>query len=383
MKVLILASHGESLINFRGHLLRTLVDAAHQVAVAAPNISPDLEQRLRIIGVDVVRFPLARAGMNPISDLRTLTALIALMRRFNPDLMLAYTIKPVVYGLIAAEICGIRRRAALITGLGYAFGGGGFIQHAAGALARSLYRISLRTAQVVILQNPDDRQELIDHGLVRRAQTRVVNGSGVDLAHYRADPPATEPVTFLLIARLLREKGIVEYATAASGLRTEFPHARWHLIGPRDLNPNGIPPELLAGWQRDGVIDYQGEVDDVRPALKACSVYVLPSYREGTPRTVLEAMACGRAVITTDVPGCRETVQDGVNGFLVRARDAADLGAAMRRLLLNPGLIAPMGRAGRRIAEERYDVHAVNRHMLNALIRDASPVIDQGRGASH
>jgi glycosyltransferase involved in cell wall biosynthesis len=383
MKILILASHGDSLINFRGQLLRSMVSASHRVAVAAPNIDAALELRLREIGVDVLRFPLARAGMNPLADLRTLAALIMLMPQVNPDLVLAYTIKPVVYGLIAAEICGIRRRAALITGLGYAFGGGGLTQRAAGAIARFLYRISLRTAQVVILQNPDDRRELIDCGLVRAERTRVVNGSGVDLAHFKADPPATETVTFLLIARLLREKGIIEYATAARLLRAEFPHARWRLIGPRDLNPNGIAPELLVEWQRAGVIDYQGEADDVRPALKACSVYVLPSYREGTPRTVLEAMASGRAVITTDVPGCRETVQDGVNGFLVKARDALDLAAAMRRFLLDPGQIAPMGRAGRRLAEERYDVHAVNRSMLAALKCAAPPPAGRIRDAGH
>jgi glycosyltransferase involved in cell wall biosynthesis len=192
--------------------------------------------------------------------------------------------------------------------------------------------------------------------------------------HFSADPPATKAVSFLLIARLIREKGIIEYAAAAQQLRIEFPHARWILIGPRDLNPQGVPPELIIEWQRSGVIDYQGEVDDVRPALRACDIFVLPSYyREGIPRTVLEAMSCGRGVITSDMPGCRETVRNGVNGFLVKARDAEDLARAMKRFLLDPGLIEPMGRAGRRIAEERYDVHAVNRHMLSAMLNDAAP----------
>ncbi len=368
MRILVLASHGDSLLNFRGQLLAAMILQGHQVVVAAPNISDGLERRLALLGARVRRYPLARAGSDPFADLRTLAALIALCADERPDQLFAYTIKPVVYGLIAASITLVPRRCALITGLGYAFGSATNAQRLAGSVARLLYRLCLHQAQRVFFQNPDDRDDFTARGLVLAARSVVVNGSGVDLLHFAASDPPSRPVTFLLIARLIREKGIGEYAAAARALRSSHPQARWLLAGPADPNPSGVPPGELSAWRDEGVIDYLGELDDVRPALARCSVYVLPSYyREGTPRTVLEALACGRPVITTDMPGCRETVEHGRNGMLVPPRDVVALQTAMAAFLGQPELIARMGAASRALAERRYDVHAVNRRMLAEL----------------
>ncbi len=383
MKILVLASHGDSLLNFRGQLLAALVAQGHQLVVAAPNISDELEQRLRLLGARVRRYPLARAGSNPRADLVTLASLVRLCADERPDQLLAYTIKPVVYGLIAASIALVPRRCALITGLGYAFGAATLGQRLAGAVARLLYRVCLRQAQTVFFQNPDDRADFIAAGLATAARSVVVNGSGVDLVHFAASIPPTAPVTFLLIARLIRDKGIGEYAAAARLLRKSHPGARWLLAGPGDPNPGGVPPGELQAWRDEGAIDYLGELADVRQALARCSVYVLPSYyREGTPRTVLEALACGRPVITTDMPGCRETVADGVNGLLVPPRDVQALTAAMATFLTAPGLIPRMGAESRALAERRYDVHAVNRHMLAVMRLVEEPGECHGRNAS-
>ncbi|MAY71895.1 MAG: hypothetical protein CME82_10640 [Halomonas sp.] len=203
--------------------------------------------------------------------------------------------------------------------------------------------------------------------LLDTTAARVINGSGVDLAHFSPVAPPAQPVSFLLIARLLGDKGVREFAEAAKRIRQRHPQVRFRLAGWLDDNPDSIAEHELQAWIDDGAIDYLGRLDDVRPAIAECSVYVLPSYREGTPRTVLEAMALGRAVVTTDAPGCRETVASGVNGFLVEVKNVDALCQALQRYLEAPALIAQHGEASRARAEERYDVHRVNRSILDAM----------------
>jgi glycosyltransferase involved in cell wall biosynthesis len=197
----------------------------------------------------------------------------------------------------------------------------------------------------------------------------VVNGSGVDVTAFAVAPLPTEP-HFLLIARLLGDKGVREYAQAAQRTREIYPQARFSLVGWLDENPDSISQAELDSWVREGTLNFLGRLSDVRPALASCSVFVLPSYREGTPRTVLEAMAMGRAVITTDAPGCRETVVNGDNGFLVSVKSVAALTVAMTRFLDDPELAVRMGRRGRYLAEQKYDVHKVNAMMLKEMWLD-------------
>jgi glycosyltransferase involved in cell wall biosynthesis len=301
--------------------------------------------------------------MSVPSDLRALLSLVRLMHRSAPDVVIAYTIKPVVYGMVAASIAGVKWRFAIITGLGYLFSGE---KRGKQRLAEFLYSRAFARTHKVFFQNPDDealfrRLRLLPTGL----PSVVVNGSGVDTSQFNVAPFPKEPVTFLLMARLIGAKGIREYAAAAAEVHRSRPEARFLLLGGREEGPDRIAPDELASWEQDGTVKWLGRLDDVQPVIAGAHVFVLPSYyREGVPRSVLEAMAMGRPVITTDAPGCRETVRHGENGFLVPVRDTAALADAMRRFLDDPSLIERMGQAARRIAETKYGVHEVNSVML-------------------
>jgi glycosyltransferase involved in cell wall biosynthesis len=370
-RVLVLASLPSSLVNFRGALLQALIDRGHEVHAVAPGLISDESTItwLRSTGVICHDVELSRAGLNPISDLRALAALFLLMFRTKPDVVLGYTIKPVIWGTVAAKLAGVPTRIALITGVGYAFTGPAsgkrrVVQH----FAQRLYRLALRQAHKVIFQNPDDANLFLDLGLVRREQpVALVNGSGVDTKFFPLTPIPKQPLSFLLIARLLGDKGIREYAAAADIVRKLHPSIEFHLVGGHDQNPDGIPPEEVASWQAANILIWHGELSDIRPAIAASHVYVLPSYREGTPRTVLEAMAMGRAIITTDAPGCRETVVDRDNGLLVDVASVEQLAEAMLEFISNPQLASQMGARSRQVAVDKFDVHKVNAVMLKEM----------------
>lgn len=365
-RVAVLGSLPESLINFRGPMLKAMVAAGHEVHALSPAAAPGVISALEAMGVRHHAVPLARTGLNPLHDLGSLLALVGLFRRLGPDCLLAYTIKPVIYGGLAARLAGVDFYA-MITGLGYAFAGSGPKSRMVGGGARALYRLALRGAEGVFFQNQDNLDVFLAHGLLRGpGQARLIAGSGVDLAHYAQTPLPAAPI-FLMIARLLGDKGVREYVEAARRVRAHAPMARFRLAGWIDDNPAAIARAELEGWIGEGVIEYLGHLQDVRPAMAAASVYCLPSYHEGMPRTVLEAMSMGRPVITTDVSGCRETVRPGENGFLVPARDSAALAQAMQHFVDQPDLAAPMGAASRHLAERRFDVDLVNRIILDTM----------------
>ena len=368
MRFLLIASFPDSLLHFRGPLIDALLASGQSVHVAVPDLpfSSPIRSRLEANGVSVHDIPLQRTATNPGADFRLLIHLVRLLRQVRPQRVLGYTIKPVVYGMLAAWLARVPQRFALITGLGYAFQdaeGRGAVR----TLVKRLYSLSLGCAHKVFFQNPDDEGLFRKLGLVPdRVPSCVVNGSGVDLDFYKVAPV---PVGhhFLLVARLLGDKGVREYAEAARRIRLQHPEVFFHLVGWLDENPDAISQQELDGWFEDGTLVFHGRLADVRPVVAGCSVYVLPSYREGTPRTVLEAMAMGRAIITTDAPGCRETVVHGENGFLVPVRSVDGLVAAMQRFLEDPTLVEKMGRRSRAIAEEKYDVHKVNAVMLREM----------------
>lgn len=371
IRCLILGSLAPSLHNFRGALIEAMTVTGVKVHAAAPDLLIDDATRNWMIerAVTCHDVPLTRTGLRPFEDIRALRYLVRLMREIKPDLFIGYTIKPVIWGLIAAWFVGAPTRVAVITGLGYAFTGNAKGKRAMiQRIARLLYAFALRRATLIFFQNPDDRNDFEQMGLLSKSVPIViVNGSGVDLEAFTPAPFPTAPLRFLLIARLLGDKGVREYAVAAAQLRMEFQEVEFHLVGGLDPNPDGIPENEIKRWHDVGDLIWHGALEDVRPAIATSHVYVLPSYREGTPRTVLEAMAMGRPVITTDAPGCRETVSDGENGFLVPPRDALALATAMRRFINEPALGEQMGHRARQIAEERYDVHKVNAVMLNAM----------------
>jgi len=367
---LLVASFPDSLIKFRGPLIEAILSAGYRVHLAVPGLDSYSEVASRLVALDVQvhDIPLQRTGMNPFQDLALLVSLQKLMREIGTDYVLAYTIKPVIYGSLAAWISGVNHRFALITGLGYAFTGEATgLRKVLRTLIQQLYRFSLSRNRLVFFQNPDDEALFRQLSLLKSAiPSCVVNGSGVDVAEYTVAVLPETP-SFLLIARLLGDKGVREYAQAAALVKERYPEVSFRLVGWVDDNPDAIDQAELDAWIAAGIIEFLGKLPDVRPAITDSSVYVLPSYREGTPRTVLEAMAMGRPVITTDAPGCRETVVDGDNGFLVPVKDVQALADAMIKMIDSPGLVAKMGERSRQIAETKYDVHRVNAAMLEGM----------------
>jgi glycosyltransferase involved in cell wall biosynthesis len=370
MKIVVLGSYAPSLINFRGCLIEDMVAAGHAVVGCAPGSHTDVAKALAERGARYLPVPLRRTGLNPLLDAWSVVRLAELLRRMRPDLLFAYTSKPVIYGAMAARLAGVPNVFALISGLGYAFvEGGGLARDLMRRLISTLYRTSLRRTDGVFFQNHDDLEDFRRLAIIGERHRAIrVNGSGVDTSHYRFSPPRLEPPTFLLIARLLKDKGIVEFVEAARRLRARHPQARFRLLGPLDSNPAAIPMGDLERWRAEGVVEYLGEAEDVRPHLADTTAFVLPSaYREGIPRTLLEAMSTGRALITTDTPGCRDSVLPGENGFLVPVRDAGALADAMERFVVQPDLAVVFGRRSRTLAEERFDVRKVNAVMLEAM----------------
>lgn len=368
--VLVIGSFAPSLINFRGVLLEDLVRLGWKVTAASPNIDETTRNCLDHLGVEALDIPVDRNGINPLGDLTYFIALTRALKRAKPDVLLAYTAKPVIWGVLAARVAGVSRVVAMITGLGYAFTppARASLKHALTCLVvRLLYRLALPRADYVLFQNSDDRDLFRKCGFTPRPdRVGVTAGSGINLQHFTPSPPPARP-SFLMLARLLGAKGVREYATAARRLKARYPDIDISLAGSFAQGPDAIPKAELPNWTNDG-LSYLGDLKDVRPAIAAAAVYVLPSsYREGTPRSILEALAIGRPIITTNTPGCRETVVDGKNGFLVPPRDASALEEAMERFILAPHLIAPMAAASLELARRKYDVKRVNAQIISTL----------------
>ncbi len=341
----------------------------------APNFDEATRQAVSDLGALPVDCPMARAGMNPVVDIFNTWRLMRLLRMLSPDIVVSYFLKPVIFGSIAARLAGIPIRYAMVEGLGFVFTQDSERLSLRRKLLKRVVLFLLKMASSgvnrLIFLNPDDRDELIAEGVVPSPKTFLLGGIGVNLREWPHVPPLVKPVTFLLVARLLREKGISEYAEAARMVKIKYPEAKFVLLGGLDeINPGGIKKEQLQTWLAEGILDWRGHVE-VQPWMAQCSVFVLPSYREGVPVSTQEAMATGRAIITTDRPGCRQTVIDGVNGYLVPAQNSDALAGAMCRFLENPELISVMGKESARMAVENYDVIKVNQR-LTALFMDTS-----------
>lgn len=356
-RVLLFGSFGPSLEVFRGALISQIVATGSELHAVADQIDDRTAAKLEARGARVHSVTLSRTSMAPHRFFAPMARLWQLFRRVKPDVVIAYTIKPVVLGALVNRNA---RFVAVITGLGYAFTEGtGSRRRLAKTIARILYRWALTRADVVLFQNPDDLADFRSAGaLPPDAEVGILAGSGVELDHF-CPAPLPAGAHFLMASRLMGDKGIREFAFAAAEVRSAWPDAEITLAGFFDSSPDSIAKNELETMIEQGV-RYVGHLDDVRPAIRACGIYVLPSYREGTPRSVLEAMAMGRAIITTDAPGCRQTVVHGRNGLLVPPRDGPALAKAMIELAMDPDRVARMGVESRRIAEERFDVRLVN-----------------------
>lgn len=360
------------LVRFRSDLIRRLSRNGYRVRVFTPDVDDGSVASLHALGAEHVQIELSRTGTNPFEDARSMFRLLGRFRDDKPAAIFAYGAKPITVGIAAALLAGVPRRYAMLAGLGYAFVEGG-----ATSLKRSIvrvmqlasYRLLLSRCRSVIFHNRDDRDLLVSKGVVTNDKTVVVPGSGIDLVSFPASEAPVVPVRFLFVGRLLRSKGVVELLEAASILQRDCPEAEVHLAGASDTNPESVSPAELEAYRGRSNVFFHGQVADVRPLLSSASVFVLPSYREGLPRSGLEALATGRTVVVTDVPGCREIVQQGVFGELVAVRDPVALASSMRRLARDPERIVREGRAARRAAEERFSLTAVTDQMIEALER--------------
>jgi len=351
MHVVLTVNAAWNVVNFRKPLVDHLLAAGHQVTVLAP--ADGSEQTLRDMGCAFVSLPMNAKGLSPLDALGLVRAFKRHFRKLSPDIVLSFTIKNNLFGAVAARSTGVPF-IPNVTGLGTAFLSGRVLQ----TVAQTLYRYCFRDLKVVFFQNEDDRALFLERGLVRENQTRLLPGSGIDLTRFAVAPlPGQKDPVFLMVARLLRDKGVMEYAGAATIVKRTYPNAQFQILGPLGAeNRSAIPPEVVESWSAETDLTYLGETDDVRPFIEQADCVVLPSYREGAPRTLIEAAAMGRALIATDVPGCRAVVQDGVTGFLCKLQDAQSLAEACQRFIaLEPRQRQLMGTAGRSKMETEYD----------------------------
>jgi glycosyltransferase involved in cell wall biosynthesis len=343
--------------------VRALRGAGYRPVVIAPH-DPGASARLAELDVERIEVPIDRAGLNPLADIRLMMRYRALLRRLQPAAYLGYTIKPNIYGSFAAASLGIPALPN-VSGLGTAFIRGGGLQ----AIVTRLYRVGFARAPVVFFQNGEDRALFVERRIVRPEQALLLPGSGVDLERFAPSPLPKGPPVFLFIGRLLRDKGVAEFVESARTVRRDHHNARFQLLGAVDEgNRTTIHQAEIDRWVTEGLVEQLGTTADVRPFIAAATAVVLPSYREGLPRSLLEAAAMARPLIASDVPGCRDVVDDGVNGFLCKVRDSTSLAAAMRRLLELPrAQQLAMGEAGRRKVQERFSEAFVIRAYLDVL----------------
>jgi glycosyltransferase involved in cell wall biosynthesis len=359
------ANSSWNIVNFRSGLIRGLREAGYDPIVIAPDDAAG-RQRMNELSVDHIPIRIDRSGMNPIADLRLQRGYRSILDELKPAAFLGFTIKPNIYGSLAASAVGIPA-IPNVSGLGTAFIRPGPLQW----LVTRLYQRAFSKLPLVFFQNPDDRDLFVERRIVQQDHTEILAGSGINLDRFVPAPFPGGPVTFLLIARMLRDKGVVEFVDAARQLRAEMPGARFQLLGPIDEgNRTAISRSEVERWVNHELVEYLGAVDDVRPYIRAGSAIVLPSYREGLPRTLLEAGAMARPLIATDVPGCREVVEEGMNGFLCPARNPSALAAAMKKFADLPEKSkAAMGAASRRKVQEGFSEAVVVGAYLDALNR--------------
>lgn len=366
MKILIVSPKNKTVFNFRGDLIREMIALGHDVTVVGPN--RDYVEDVLALGIsEFIETKMVKDNTSITGDLAYLKMLIRVMKEKKPDLVFGYTIKPVIYGSMAAKIAGVKKIYAMVTGLGRVYASGGLKARAVRLITKMLYKRAFKACNKVIFQNGDDIQELVRQGYLPLEKTVQVSGSGVNMDRFARTELPEQPV-FLMVSRIIREKGVMEYCEAARAVRAEYPEARCILLGGFDSSIGALKPEEVQPYIDDGSIEFPGEVKDPVSFYHDSAVFVLPSYyREGLPRTLLEAMSCGRAIITTDWPGCREPVADEVNGFMVPVKDAAALTDRMKRLAADRELRERMGAAAYETCKQRFEVSIINAQMRQVL----------------
>lgn len=372
MKIVIIGTVASSILGFRGPLIQKLLAEGHQVYAFAIDYTSGQKKQLTDWGGVPVDYQLSRSGLNPLADLKMTFALKKQLMSIQPDIVFSYFVKPVIYGTLAAKLAKVPKRIAMLEGLGFAFTeqpeGKAFKTKLIQQIQLLLYRIAFPASTDLLFLNPDDRDELLVKHRLKANSVAVLGGIGLSLTDYPYQKPVLDKIRFLFIGRLLKEKGIFDFLSAADIVKQTYPDAEFVVLGSSDTtSPNALSDVQLQDYIKREVIVYPGQVNNVAEWIAASSVFVLPSYREGVPRSTQEAMAIGRPILTTDVPGCRETVIDGVNGFFVPAFDVQALAEKMIWFIEHPEEIEAMGLASRKMAEDKFDVHKVNTRMLEIM----------------
>ncbi len=364
MKFILVSPKNRTAYNFRGDLVKKIIAAGYEVIVTGPDKTN--VEKIYELGAKFVEIPMNKNGVNPLKDFAYMNTLRKLFKKENPDVVLGYTSKPVIYGSMAGWLACVPKRVAMVTGAGYAFTAKTTKAKIIKIIMSVLYRIGFACANTVIFQNNDDKEQFVKEKLVNAKKCKIVNGSGVNMEKFQV-APYPQKTTFFMLSRVMYSKGIREYLKACEMVKEKYPDVRCMLLGACEGIQDSLSQEDLDTYVKKGIIEHFGETDTVADYYKQCSVYVLPSYREGTPRTVLEAMAMGRPIITTDAPGCRETVIDGETGYLVPVEDAGAVAEKMIKFIENPELISEMGQKSFEYCKVKFEVNKINKDMCEYL----------------
>ncbi len=370
-RILIIASADGSLEDFRGDYIKALISEGYEVYAAAPDISERIRKFLTSVNAIPLEYKLQRSGLNPLKDIQTIKALKKIILDYKIDLVFPYTIKPVIYGSFAANALNVPV-ISLITGLGYTFSGMSTKAKILQKFSQALYRKALKQNKIVVFQNKDDYELFLEKKILTKEQKySIVSGSGINLEKYTYREKGVEKnnIEFVFVARLIKEKGIGLYIEAARILKLKYPHAKFHVLGnPPSASPSAIDKTILEHENKKGTIIHHGWIKDVKSFLTNCHVFVLPTfYREGIPRSILEALSIGMPIITTSTPGCKETVLKDKNGLLIKPNDLDDLVNAIEFYLKTPSKIKEMGINSRKYAEERFDVNIINNDLIKLV----------------
>ena len=370
MKIVVLSGHTKSLFWFRKDLMESFLKLGHTVYAIGSESPDEWTIKFSEMGVEYRQISIQRNGLNPLNDLEFIKKLYRILNELKPDKIFSYQAKTIIYGSISSSLNSISEYYPLVAGLGSVFRGRGTKNMVLKTILRLEYRLAFKLSKQVIFQNEDDGNYCLDHKIVSKEKIRFINGSGVNLDSFKPQE-LSHQTCFLFIGRLIKDKGIVEYLEASKKIKEKYPDCRCLLVGPYDTNPSALKEKELRPYIDDNTIEYFGEQEDVRPFLQQCTTFVLPSYHEGTPKTVLEAMAASRAIITTDAPGCRETVINGQNGFLVQVKNSTMLYHKMEYLHLNPDINRQMGQRSLELVREKFDVKLVNEsiHRIMGLVK--------------
>ncbi len=372
MKIALIGTVAQCVILFRKDMILTLKEQNHEVFVFCVDYTEDTKKQIESFGAITIDYTLNRAGLNPFRDIKDTINLSKKLEELKIDISFSYFVKPVIFGTIASKLAGVKKRFGMLEGLGYVFtdlpNGVSQKQKILRTVQVFLYRLSFPLLEKIIFLNPDDQKDLIEKYNIKTKKVEVLGAIGLNLDEYKYSKPSFEKIRFIFIGRLLAEKGIFEYIEAAKIVKKSFSNVEFVVLGGLDEeNLGGLRKHELDKLLEDNIIIYPGHVKNVDEWIKNSSVFVLPSYREGVPRSTQEAMAIGRAVITTNVPGCRETLIDGVNGFFVPPFRADKLADKMIEFIENPVLIGKMGQESYKIAKEKFDAKKVNDKLMKIL----------------